>query len=294
MLTIWTPAPRNSRHGNRITAERWARLLRSAGQPVRLSSSLHCNSHGPLLALHAVASRPVVSAWRGSPRIVVISGTDMNGPDLPIALETLALADKIVVLQPLDREKLPPELQGRTRVILPSVALPRGIRWRAAGKRVACSVGHLRTVKDPLILPQALAWARQWTAVHIGGEREPGWPQQLKSYSHFEYLGEKSHAETLRAMSRCGCFVLASRSEGCSNALCEAVALGMPVLASDIAGNRGLLGSEFPGYFPVGDARQLGELLSSADILRASAQHCQRLASSLAPERELQQLLTLL
>jgi glycosyltransferase involved in cell wall biosynthesis len=94
-------------------------------------------------------------------------------------------------------------------------------------------------------------------------------------------------------MRRAHCFVLSSRAEGCSNALCEALALRMPVLASDIAGNRGLLGDDFPGYFPVGDAAALAEKLS-LPLVHKLAEWAHPWPERLCPEREADDLCSLL
>jgi glycosyltransferase involved in cell wall biosynthesis len=42
--------------------------------------------------------------------------------------------------------------------------------------------------------------------------------------------------------------------EGGANVVIEAVRSGVPVLASRIDGNVGLLGAGYDGFFPVGDA----------------------------------------
>jgi glycosyltransferase involved in cell wall biosynthesis len=55
--------------------------------------------------------------------------------------------------------------------------------------------------------------------------------------------------------------VLSSVSEGGANVISEAVAAGVPVLASRIDGSVGLLGRDYPGYFPVGDTAALTRLL---------------------------------
>jgi len=52
--------------------------------------------------------------------------------------------------------------------------------------------------------------------------------------------------------------------EGGANVVSEALADRVPVLASRIPGNVGLLGPDYPGYFPVGDTRALAELLNRA------------------------------
>jgi glycosyltransferase involved in cell wall biosynthesis len=49
--------------------------------------------------------------------------------------------------------------------------------------------------------------------------------------------------------------------EGGANVVIEAVRSGVPVLASRIDGNVGLLGAGYDGYFPVGDAAALVALI---------------------------------
>jgi glycosyltransferase involved in cell wall biosynthesis len=69
------------------------------------------------------------------------------------------------------------------------------------------------------------------------------------------------------------------------------------VLASDISGNRGMLGEDYAGYFPVGDAAALARLIdrSIADpayhaLLR---RQCALRAALFAPEAERAALLDL-
>lgn len=288
-IALWTPAPRGSRRGNRVTSERWARLLRSQGFEVVHSHRPPPQFSGPLIGLHALHAREVLLAWKGGPRIAVVTGTDLRGPHSQEAFDTLRQVEAVVVLQPQDLPDLEAGPRARAQVILPSVELPPGLRWQGWESRVACTVGHLRTVKNPLALPRALALAPNWSGLHLGGELEAGWADQFQGLERFRWLGERSRAETLRRMSRCGCFVIPSFSEGCSNALCEAVALGMPVLASDIPGNRGLLGDGFPGYFPADDVRALAKLLE-----QPKGPCPEELRTLLSPQREAAQLASLL
>jgi glycosyltransferase involved in cell wall biosynthesis len=58
--------------------------------------------------------------------------------------------------------------------------------------------------------------------------------------------------------------VIASKMEGGANVIIESVTSGVPVLASDISGNRGMLGDDYAGYFPVGDNRALAYLIEQA------------------------------
>jgi glycosyltransferase involved in cell wall biosynthesis len=55
--------------------------------------------------------------------------------------------------------------------------------------------------------------------------------------------------------------VISSIMEGGAHVVSEAISAGVPVIASDIPGNRGLLGDDYPGYYPVGDELELAKLL---------------------------------
>ena len=45
----------------------------------------------------------------------------------------------------------------------------------------------------------------------------------------------------------------------------EAIAASIPILASRIDGNVGILGADYPGYFAVGDTAHLARLLARAE-----------------------------
>ena len=59
----------------------------------------------------------------------------------------------------------------------------------------------------------------------------------------------------------------------------EAAVAGVPVLASRMDGNIGLLGADYPGYFPVGDTRALARLL---ERLERESGFAARLAKAVA------------
>lgn len=52
-------------------------------------------------------------------------------------------------------------------------------------------------------------------------------------------------------------FVLPSRNEGCCNALCEAAAVEVPIVCTDVGGNRDLVAGRRAHFVPVGDHAQL-------------------------------------
>ena len=58
---------------------------------------------------------------------------------------------------------------------------------------------------------------------------------------------------------------MSSRLEGGANVVSEAIVLGVPVLASNIPGNVGMLGADYPGYYTCGDAKALARLMGRAE-----------------------------
>ena len=71
----------------------------------------------------------------------------------------------------------------------------------------------------------------------------------------------------------------------------EAIVAGTPIIASSIAGNVGLLGENYAGYFSTGDtgelARSMARAESDSGFLAELKSQCARLAHLFSPEREL-------
>jgi glycosyltransferase involved in cell wall biosynthesis len=78
--------------------------------------------------------------------------------------------------------------------------------------------------------------------------------------------------------------------EGGANVISEALAVPVPVLASRISGSIGLLGQDYPGYFPVGDTWALAQLLEKvehdAGFYRELEDWCRQLLPLVHPDRE--------
>lgn len=76
-------------------------------------------------------------------------------------------------------------------------------------------------------------------------------------------LGQLSHDELPEAYRAADAFVLASSSEGMPNALLEAMATGLPCLASDVPGSRDVLCEGGGRLFRLGDVGALGRELEA-------------------------------
>lgn len=71
----------------------------------------------------------------------------------------------------------------------------------------------------------------------------------------------------------------------------EAIVAGLPIIASRIAGNIGLLGEDYAGYFSRGDTHGLARLMARAEtdseFLDELKSHCARLTHLFSLKREL-------
>lgn len=280
-ISIVTPAAAGSRTGNRHTAQRWARLLRALGHRVAVGTEWDGRACELLVALHARRSHASVARFRAdhprTPLVVVLTGTDLYR-DLPGSAEarrSLAMADRLVALQDEARRALPARLSGKLRVIYQSADTPLRAAPPRGRFRVLVS-GHLREEKDPFRAAAALAHLRalpQLELIQLGAAlSEPmraeaeGWARHEPAY---RWPGARSHGRALAWLARSHLLVVSSAMEGGANVISEAARIGTPVLASRVAGNIGMLGRGYPGYFPLGDERALARLIRRAARERA-------------------------
>jgi putative glycosyltransferase (TIGR04348 family) len=270
---IVTPAPPGSRAGNRNTAVRWARILRSLGARVDVATEWRAGDHDLMIALHAQRSRPSLLAWRRRhpcrPLLLALTGTDLYR-DIRIdaeAAQSLDLADRLVVLQEAALAELTPAQRARAHVIHQSETA-RGA-WRPPRRVTRFAViGHLREEKDPLRAALALRELADLPTLRVtmaGAALAPAWRAEVEALVRAEprvrWLGEVPRWRALRLLRASHALVVSSRLEGGAHVVSEAIVHGVPVLASRIPGNSGLLGDDYPGYFPVGDTVALGRLM---------------------------------
>ena len=289
--------------GNRVTALRWAAHLRALGWKVFLSDDWRGRECALLVVLHAEKGAPSALRFARShpdrPLVVACAGTDVYGVGRPApqALEALRAATRIVVLQGHALQALPAELRERARVIHQSVRLPAGLPSPASGSFDVCVIAHLRQVKDPLLAARASRRLPAGSAVRVllvGGVLDEALAEEARaeerSNRRFRWLGKLDRAEALATLARSRLLVSSSRHEGGSNTVSEALALDVPVLATDIPGNCGLLAEGHPGLFPVGDAEALAGLLERAEndpsFLEELRAHGRARAWITAPENE--------
>ena len=300
-ISLVTPAGPGTRNGNRHTALRWAAFLRAAGHKVSVSTKDIGSDADLLLALHARRSHEsILELWRNHPQkriVLALTGTDVYR-DIRIsgeAQESLERADRLIVLQPKAIEQLAPHLQGKARVVVQSSAT-RLRHHPAKGPFRLCVIGHLREEKDPLRALAALRFLpeAEVEVVQMGTLLDPALKPKTQD-KRYRWLGGVTHGRALKLLASSHAMVISSRMEGGANVVCEAIRVGVPVLASHISGNIGLLGERYAGYFPVGDARALARLISLAAkdpaLYRMLKKQIAKLRPVVAPRSEARALL---
>ncbi len=272
-VCIVSPAAAAANNGNWHTAARWQRFLAPVAA-VRIQGPADEPVEADvLIALHARRSAEAVRHWRdtrpSAPIALVLTGTDLYR-DLdfdPHARHSLECASRVVVLQEAGLARLDATTRAKAVVIVQSATAVRAAH--APGDTDFVAVGHLRAEKDPETLMRAArllgADAHAPTIEHIGGPLDARLGEAAQATAAacpaYRWRGALTHAAARRAIARARALVHTSVMEGGANVVIEAVRSGVPVLASRIDGNVGLLGAGYDGFFPVGNAAALAGLM---------------------------------
>jgi len=265
-----------------------------------------------MIALHARRSADSIAAWdkarasaaRASapPLIVVLTGTDLYR-DIRTdadAQRSLHVADALVVLQDQGPESVPLAVRDKATVIYQSAGRRKTLAKTRRHLR-AVMVGHLREEKCPQTLFDAARILRNRADVKIdqvGGVLDQGLAHlataTARACPHYRWLGALPHPDTLRRIQQAHVLINASSMEGGAHTVLEAVRSGTPVLASRIAGNVGMLGADYAGYFACADPEALARLLERCcdepALLPTLRRQCRARAPLFEPRREQQAL----
>jgi len=295
-IALVHPTRAGAHTGNLTTALRWEGILAGLGHDVRRLPEWDGEEADLLVALHATKTAASVlrfrERWPERPVVVGLAGTDLyqHLPTDPAGQEAVASADRLVVLQPLAARELPVAQRAKLRVIHQSaepVADPPGPR---EDRFEVAVLAHLRPVKDPLLAAAAARLLPPGSRVevrHAGAPLEPDLAraaeEETATHPRYRWLGSLPREEAGRLLASSRLLVVTSRTEGGANVVSEALAAGVPVLSTEIAGSVGILGPDYPGYFPVGDAAALAELLTRAEGRDGLYQALRRRVESLRP-----------
>jgi glycosyltransferase involved in cell wall biosynthesis len=281
--------------GNSLTAERLRKGLLERGHEVRLYNASETPPEEAvrfapdlLHSLHAERPREWVKAFLvrlPRPWVVTLTGTDYNAwygreaPPLHLR-ESLGKAGAIVTFHEEARQAVSgsfPHLRPRLELIPQGVSVrEKGTDLPALRERfglepdavVFLMVAGLRSVKN---IPCGLKAFTRIEAAFPGAVLLLAGPvmeqaeadrirEMGRALRNFRYLGELP-PESIRDLMACSdIFLNTSYHEGMPGAVLEAMAEGLPVLASDATGNRTLVRDGESGFlFPVDDGEALAE-----------------------------------
>ena len=291
-ITIITPAKKGDLSGNRATANRWSTVLKKLGHKPRTLTEYDGAPSDAMLAIHAWRSAGAIEQYHevfpAGPLILCLAGTDIyrfqeSHPEE--TLRSMELADLLVCLHDLVGHSIPKSQRSKLHVIRQSAA-PLKRQTPLAREFEIMVAGHLRDEKDPFRAAMAvrgLDTRYKTQIVHMGKAIDPSFAKsaekEMRENTRYQWLGEIPHWRVRQRMARARAMVISSRMEGGANVVSEAIMAGLPVIASKIDGNVGLLGADYDGYYPVEDENALRALLMRLEdepkfLKRLAAQIC--------------------
>jgi len=281
-ILITTPYPIDSTRGNSVSARRIAGILRELGHDaeVKLAADATGDTGADvLLALHARKSSDALRAFTAAhpdrSAILLLTGSDVH-IDLPMGgekaaevIDNMERATHLVVAQEGSVETIPERFHDKLSVIPKSVdiALPKYAPPAGESFRVVIAA-HLRPLKDPFRSADAARLLPEGSPVkieHFGGladsemQARAEWETHVNP--HYQWRGEITREQMIQELATCHLHLNTALMEGGANSIAEAMLIGVPIIATRIPGNVGMLGKDYPGYFEPRDTNELAALL---------------------------------
>jgi glycosyltransferase involved in cell wall biosynthesis len=244
------------------------------------------------------------------PVIVSIRGGDMLTEHHPAiratALFSLRKATWVTSVNQvqLDSARQFVSLDGRCSVLRNGIAaVPEQFRWSPETRErgVAGTVGQFRRVKDIPLLVRGYAAVKpdlRHRLRLIGRFTEPAeerWSltlaRELGIEAELEITGERPHDEVLATLASLHVYVQNSAFEGLPNAMLEAAACGVPIVATGVGGMQEVLrDNDNALVVPHGDPRALGNaierIFADEELALRLSRGSLALAEELSLERE--------
>lgn len=182
------------------------------------------------------------------------------------------------------------KLQSRTTIIPNPVTDKVFSLTPTLKQKRIIAVGRLAYQKNYPMMFRAFAKVHHdfpdWQLVVYGNgpqkEEIRGVIERLGMEGHIILAGKSDHV--VEEMNKSSLFVMSSDYEGMSNALLEAVCVGLPVISTDVSGAKDLITDGVNGYIvPVGNERALTLALSSMLSSPEKMDEMGRQSKALAP-----------
>ena len=278
-------------------------MFHPMGHSVEISQHYGGTISDLMVAMHAQRCGDAVIEFRNrhpaKPSVLVLTGSDIyyDGGNADRARQAMETADRLVIFQPLAELCVPEELRRKTRLIYQSAEQTPDPPVRDRNAFLVSVVGHVREMKDPLrtaLAARRLPAPSRIRVVQAGDADNGQLVERARAEAvknpRYRYLGSIPRWKVRKLIAGSHLLVLSSRVEGGANAISEAVVDYVPVLATRIPGNVGLLGEDYPGYFDPGDTKALADLMYRAetdeDFYQELKTRCALLARVFRPETE--------
>lgn len=268
-VELIVPSLATNLSGNSVTANRYGNMLAALGHSA-VSVPSPSGQADLVVALNAYRSAKGIShaaSVSGSPIVVVLTGTDVYrylDTHTDVVHASLDQADRLVGFNDRIGDSLGSRHRQKLVVIKEGATAGQFLRSPSPQVFTVAVVGHLRDEKDPEVVVDAIRDLPRSCPVdvhHYGAAHTDDWASWARSESdandryHWHGQVDRAKIETVYASSHV--LVNSSLMEGGANSISEAIMAGLPVLASDIPGNIGVLGSTYTGYFTRGKAPAL-------------------------------------
>lgn len=273
-ILICSGFPLDWQKGNSVTAKRLEKLFLNHGLDAKAVHTKRAERADALIALNGIETAELILKFTEdfpeSAIHVILTGTDMHvgiHEQPQLAERVFAAASSLVVAHPECIHEIPEKWQSKIKVVYPSVEIPSGLQAKQFDRITFSCLGHLRPVKNSHQMWRAmqLVSAPDFQAFLLGAalESKDGAlaEQHRDSDARFDWRADLTRPAALEFLMGSVATLNTSYLEGGANSVAEAIVLGIPVLASDIDGNRGLLGSDYAGLYPVKSDEALASLM---------------------------------
>lgn len=262
--------------GNSLFAERLRAGLAMRGHEVMLFDSSADAAEGAaafrpdiLHSIHAIKPAQWLEKFfslASAPWVVTLTGTDYNSPqdygaEHAVLARRFAQASAIIVFHEEARLCVAEHFPGASRklaVIAQGIDLRDHALDREAVRQsygvstrevLFCMASGIRPVKNICFALDIFAAVREryqqarliLAGPVLDGDEAARVFEKARAVTGFSYIGEISHDGVRDLMAAADIFMNVSLHEGMSGAMLEAMAEGLPVLASDAPGNRALV-----------------------------------------------------
>jgi glycosyltransferase involved in cell wall biosynthesis len=274
---------------------RYARGLRRQG--VRLAhvffndASLLCPPVFRACGLQTLISRRDMGYWYTPVmvRLLRVTGRWVSG----VVVNSEAVGEVTAAVEGYQRDQIHVIYNGydTEKHIEPDSELYRGLQTLAAKGPVAFLVANIRQIKrieDALSAVAALNGCGHYLALAVVGG---GDSKALQQQAHLLGIGEKvlfmgSRSDVTQCLAYGSVGLSCSESEGYSNAVVEYMQAALPVVASDVGGNReAIIDGETGWRYPVGEVNALADRLQSLLMNEKSAREMGQAGKALAGKR---------